>query len=289
VGEERAREALHQAIREACAAAKIDPRQIHRSCVGVAGAGRDEIAGAVLGIIKEAISGEIEVVGDMQIALEAAFGDGPGVIVVSGTGSIAYGRDEQGRSARAGGWGYAISDEGSAHWIGRTAVTMLLRAIDEEGHENDSERQDQSTTGSSALLQEMKAAWNLNSVDEFLRKANASPDFAALFPAILACAEAGNSLAVSVLEHAGHELARLATIVVRRLFPKEDADVQGNSAAIPLATAGGVFRYSALVRSVFSDSVRQLDQRVALNSNVVEPVIGALEMARRGPVVAHNL
>ena len=131
VGEVRARESLHQAIRQACAEAKIDPRQLSRACVGAAGAGRKEIASVVRKIVAEVIPGAVEVVGDMQIALQAALGTGPGVIVIAGTGSIAYGRDAQGKTARAGGWGFAISDEGSAHWIGRAAVGSVLRAVDE--------------------------------------------------------------------------------------------------------------------------------------------------------------
>ena len=135
VGEAGAREVLHQAIREACRAAGINPQQVLRACIGAAGAGRPEIAGTVRKMVAEIISGEIEVVGDMEIALTAAFGEGPGVIVIAGTGSIAFGRDAQGRTARAGGWGFAISDEGSAHWIGRAAVRAVLRAADQVGDE----------------------------------------------------------------------------------------------------------------------------------------------------------
>ena len=82
--------------------------------------------------LAELVAGEIEVVGDMVIALEAAFGGEPGVIVIAGTGSIAYGRNSKGQTARAGGWGFAISDEGSGHWIGRAAVAATVRALDWE-------------------------------------------------------------------------------------------------------------------------------------------------------------
>ena len=71
-----------------------------------------------------------------MIALEAAFGSGPGVIVIAGTGSIAYGRNREGQTARAGGWGFAISDEGSGHWIGRTAVAAAIGAWDEDPEQN---------------------------------------------------------------------------------------------------------------------------------------------------------
>src|SRR6185437_5615243 len=88
---------------------------------------RPEIQETVHGLLAEIISGEIEIVGDMEIALEAAFGDGAGVMVTAGTGSIAYGRNANGQTARAGGWGFAISDEGSGYWIGKTAVATAVR------------------------------------------------------------------------------------------------------------------------------------------------------------------
>ena len=271
VGEPRAREALQRAIREACAAAHIAPQEVESACVGAAGAGREENAAAVRDIVAEIISGEIEVVGDMEIARTAAFGEGPGVIVIAGTGSIAYGRDAEGRTARAGGWGFATSDEGSAHWIGCAAVSALLRVID---HSEDPE----ATAEASLLFGEMKAAWDLRSLDELVRAANAGPRFARLFPAVLAAVNAGDILAERVLEQAGRELAQLAAIVVRRLF----AEHNGNLPSALLAMAGGVFRHSPTVREVFRHEVRKLDPRLEVNPQVVEPVAGALQMARAG-------
>ena len=122
VGEAQARESLASAIRQACTVANLNPSQISSVCVGLAGAARTEISELVKRIVSELVPGKVKVVGDNVIALEAAFGGGPGVIVIAGTGSIAYGRNREGQTARAGGWGFAISDEGSGHWIGRTAV-----------------------------------------------------------------------------------------------------------------------------------------------------------------------
>jgi N-acetylglucosamine kinase-like BadF-type ATPase len=124
LGEQPAREALHTAVRKVCTTAKISPAQIGAVCIGAAGAARPEIAAKIRNILAELMGVtpvSIEVVGDAEIALEAAFGAGPGVIAIAGTGSIAYGRDAAGRIVRAGGWGFAISDEGSGHWIGRRA------------------------------------------------------------------------------------------------------------------------------------------------------------------------
>jgi glucosamine kinase len=271
VGEAGAREALHQAIREACLAAKINPQQVLRACIGAAGAGRPEIASTVRKIVAEIIPGEIEVVGDMEIALEAAFGKGPGVIVIAGTGSIVFGRDAQGKVARAGGWGFAISDEGSAHWIGLAAVRAVVRAADEVG-EDQAERDP--SWPARRLFSELKTAWSLNSLPQLARAANASPDFAVLFPAVLAAAEAGDAVARQVIADASRELAQLAGIVLRRLF-----SVQHSS--VPMATAGGVFRHAAMVRELFYNEVRAANPNVVLNPEVVDPVQGALQMARK--------
>ena len=221
----------------------------------------------------------------MQIAMAAAFDAGPGVIVIAGTGSIAHGRNAQGKTARAGGWGFAISDEGSAHWIGRTTVTALLRAIDQsigrEGLDRGDDVQgshNQTATDALLLFDKLKAAWNLQTLDELARSANSNPDFAMLFPAILAAAEGGDALAQGVLKQAGRELAEIAGIVVRRLFAEGNASLP----AIPLAMAGGVFRHSPLVRDVFREEVLKLDSRLQVNSQVIEPVAGAIMMARQG-------
>ncbi len=274
VGEVGAREALHQAIREACLAAGIKSQQVVRACVGAAGAGRPEIAGTVRKMVAEIIPGEIEVVGDMEIALAAAFGKGPGVIVIAGTGSIVFGRDAQGKVARAGGWGFGVSDEGSAHWIGLAAVRAVLRAADEVG-EDQAERDPSSPA--SRLFSELKAAWSLDSLPQLARAANATPDFAALFPAVLAAAEAGDAVARQVIADASRELAQLAGIVVGRLFSTQHS----SASAVPMAMAGGVFRHAAMIREHFYNKVRAANPDVVLNPEVVDPVHGALQMARK--------
>jgi glucosamine kinase len=275
VGEGRTRESLHEAIRKACAAAKIDPRQVDRACLGVAGGGREETARTVAKIAAEIIPGEIEVVGDMQIALAAAFGAGPGVIVIAGTGSIAYARNGRGETARTGGWGYAVSDEGSAHWIGRSVVKALLHSVDQGTGDG---MPGQEVAEALPLFRELKTIWSVNSLDEFVRKANSNPDFAELFPAIVAAGDGGDELAQRVLTTAGGVLARLVRVVCQ-VFRRDQPELS----AIPLAVAGGVFRHSAQTRAVFDDDVRKFDARIVSTSQIIEPVVGALQLARSGP------
>ena len=267
VGAFQARESLQRSVRQACAAAGITPEEISRTCVGGSGAARPELAEIIRRALAEILPTPIDVVGDMQIALEAAFDTGPGVIVIAGTGSIAYGRNPQGTTARAGGWGFAIGDEGSAHWIGRTAVSAVLRAADQSDEFPEHSAQ---TPLPTALLE----AWGVTSLVDLARAANSipPPDFAALFPVIAA---SHDGLATQVLTNAGRELASVAAIVIRRLFGA------GHTTSVPVAMIGGVFRHAERVREVFYNELRSEDARVEVNPQVVEPVDGALRIARR--------
>ena len=267
LGEAKAREALAAAISQACAAAKIKPAQIERTCVGLAGAGRPEVSNLVHRLLAQLVSGEIEVVGDMVIALQAAFGNGAGVMVIAGTGSMAYGRDASGNTLRAGGWGFSVFDEGSGHWIGRSAIAAVMRDYDETGEEN------------SVLMNNIRTSWDLTTREQLVLAANASPspDFAALLPAVVSAADSGDALARSILTQAGTELARLAKIVIRRLFSDGDK--------VPVAMTGGVFSNCALVRQVFYNSLRSKYPKCSVNLTVIEPVQGALELARKGAKV----
>jgi N-acetylglucosamine kinase-like BadF-type ATPase len=273
-GEARMREALHAAVRDACAAARVDPANVVSACVGLSGAGRPEVRDAVTRMIREVLRGHIEVVSDLETTLEAAFGDGPGVITIAGTGSIAYGRDAAGQTARGGGWGLAISDEGSGQWIGRAAVSAVLGATD-AGEDP-------------VLLKSILELWKLTTLDELVRHANASPppDFSSLVSLVLDAAEkprpsgawTGHSsqkdaLARNVLERAGNELASLARNVIRRLFGAGDR--------VRVAMAGGVFRQSEVVRKVFYNTVIAEFPRATVRTEIVDAVDGALARARR--------
>jgi glucosamine kinase len=240
----------------------VSPSQIYRTCVGLSGAARPEISSVARRLLSEIVSGEIEIIGDTIITLAGAFGSGPGVIVIAGTGSIAYGRNAAGQTARAGGWGFAISDEGSGHWIGRAAVTAAMRSLDENGK--------------SRLFERILNTWKLESSDQLVVVANATPppDFATLLPQVLAAADAGDPTAFSVLERAGAELARVAKIVIGRLFQGEPKP--------QVAMSGGVFQNSALVREHFYNSLCSAYPRVSVGDAIVDPVRGALDLARKG-------
>ena len=261
LGEHEARSHLHEAITKACDAARLHPDMVEAAVVGIAGASIPQVKEAIATMVRELVPGDIEVVGDMVIAMEAAFAGLPGVVVISGTGSVAFGRNQQGEAGRAGGWGPAISDEGSGQWIGRNAVAAVMRALD--SHE------------ATTLLRAILDAWNIESLEQLLQKANGSPapDFARLFPAIQSAAGGGDEVAQQLLSAAGNELTWLAGAVIGRLWTQHDA--------VRVAIGGGVFAHSPPVRRTFWKQLRAQHPRAAVSFKITQPVEGALWMARR--------
>lgn len=98
-------------------------------CAGLAGCDRIQDKQKLKGLFKELFPGTPVIAeSDARVALYGAFEEGPGILVISGTGSVAIGQDGQGRVARAGGWGYLLGDEGSGYSIGREALRACLSA-----------------------------------------------------------------------------------------------------------------------------------------------------------------
>jgi len=258
VGLLKARENLQAAILQACSAAKVPVGEIQHVCIGMAGASIPEAVSWAQETIREIIpAATIYVAGDHIVAHRAAFGTSPGVLVVSGTGSIAFGRNQAGETARAGGWGPNVSDEGSAFWVGREAVMAALRAYDAGGH--------------NTLLPVIAQCWKV-APEEVVRAANAAePRFSELAGPIAEAAQAGDPAARDITDRAGKALALLGGAVIRRLWPR--------GGVVPVALAGGVLQGSTLVRQAFKEAMRLEHPPAAVSFAYVKPVLGALEIA----------
>jgi len=258
VGKERGRENLQAVIRQATETARVDRATIQHVCIGMAGASLAEAVHWAQQTIRELIpDSTIYVAGDHVIAHRAAFGTSPGVLVISGTGSIAFGRNQNGETARAGGWGPNVSDEGSAFWVGREAVTEALHAFD--------------FGKSNGLLATIADCWKV-APEEVIRLANSSePRFPELAGPIVNAAEQGDASARAITDRAGKALAGLASAVINRLWP--------DGGIVPVALAGGVLQGSPLVRQAFKDAMKSAQPQAAVSFAFVRPVLGALEIA----------
>ncbi len=255
-GEAPVRDALQTGVQEVCAAAGLAPSAISHTVAGIAGSSKQTVHDALVSMLCEISGGAITVVGDMEIAHYAALAGAPGILVNAGTGSIAYGRNERGETARAGGWGYEISDEGSGHWIGRVAVAAAMRRHD-RGEEH-------------GFLHHLMAALGATEPTDLARIATA--DLANVFPAVVSIAQLGDAAAQTILRNAGEELAGLAETVWARLFA-EVPDVF-------VAAAGGVFSSSAIVFEHFQGRLQEKHRETKSWVSTEDAAMGALRMAR---------
>ena len=137
------------------------------------------------------VGGELLIVGDVEIALDAAFHGGGGVLVLAGTGSNVAGRSEAGEITTAGGWGPALAEQGSGYRIGTEALRAVFMAIDEGRN--------------TLLLDAILQYWGLNTVIDLVAYANQlpAPDFANLTVLVLQCAQQGDDTAPAALRQQG--------------------------------------------------------------------------------------
>src|SRR5580765_311785 len=130
-GELEVEKVLHEVIEQALGDRAIRPDAV---CVGVAGVDREEDDRLMRSIMRRlGLGAQTLIVNDALVALVAGVGDEPGVFLVAGTGSIAYGVNRDCVAARAGGWGHVLGDEGSGYWIGRQALMAVVREADGRG------------------------------------------------------------------------------------------------------------------------------------------------------------
>lgn len=257
-------ESLRAAVMTALHNASLPAIELEAVCAGFAGAGRADARAPARRMLAELTHARhLFIVGDMEVALEAAVGAGRGVILVAGTGSIAYGRNDFGRQARAGGHGPERSDEGSATDSGRRAVEVAVEAGRKSTHASPLAR---------ALCEQLGLA-NTEDLKPLVRGHQGNADWAALFPAVVSAARQGDAEALAVLHAAGDALAGLAQKVLQVLELKETDTL--------VAVTGGVFSGSAEVFHQVEQRLRVWSPliRVALLSRT--PAEGAVLLAQR--------
>jgi N-acetylglucosamine kinase-like BadF-type ATPase len=222
-GELEVEKVLHDVMEAALGERDVVPAAI---CLGIAGVDRPDDAAVVRGIMRRiGYKARIVVVNGALVALEAGAPGVPGVVIVSGTGSIAYGRNASGDSARAGGWGYVLGDEGSGYWIGRAALRAVLRESDQRG----------SQTALTPLLLEHFGVAEAQGLIHEVYHTNLKPTaIGALARCVQAAFTAGDPVAIGILRAAADELEGSGVSVARRL------GLVGEPFTCVLA--GGIFR-----------------------------------------------
>ncbi len=245
----------------------ILPSQIAAVCIGIAGYTVPLVTDWVERTLAAILGGapKLLVSGDVEIALDAAFPGGPGVLIIAGTGSNFLGRTTAGTLINVGGWGPALGDEGSGYWIGTAGIRAALRARD-RGEPT-------------YLLDRICAHWGCRDLNHLVEIAHAvpPPDFAALAPVVTAAAEAGDFTAATVLQAAGRMLGQDATLVFRRLRASEPEGTPLPS----IAFSGSILRHVAPVREAMIAEIKQQLPPVHVVHDAIDPLEGALWRARQ--------
>ena len=229
-GEGRARleRGVTEALASACRDAGLDPLTVafEAACFGMSG-GPDDKEAILSQILR---SGVLLVTTDAAIALAGATASGCGIIVIAGTGSIALGRNGEGRKARAGGWGFQFGDEGSGFDIVRQALRASLRMEEGWGPPTGLRR---------VLLEATESASTNETLHSFYTDRWPRERVAALAPLVDAAAREGDAAAIEIVNRAAQELALIAGAVRAQLWKTGDA--------VEVAYIGGVFHSELLL------------------------------------------
>ena len=227
---------------------------------GVAGVGREAVRAVVQRAVERSgLARRVRIGTDSQAAFHDAFGTGAGILLVSGTGSVARGRNEKGVELRAGGWGSLLGDEGSGYWVGLESLRRVVRAADGRG-------------ARTSLTEAVLAHLGLEAADALVSwTAEAhKADVAALVPVVVEAARHGDVVAGQILARAVEDLAAHVRTLIGTLGPwKEKPRV---------ALTGGLIGPRGALRSAMEAALWELQLR--LTERDPDPALGAAKLAR---------
>jgi glucosamine kinase len=260
LGELEVEKVLHEVMEQAMVGQSGVPAVI---CLGIAGVDRAEDAAIIRSIMRRiGNKAPVLVVNDALIALEAGAGDGPGIVLIAGTGSICYGRNERGQAARAGGWGYILADEGSGWWMGQRAIQAVMRQADGRGP---------ATLLTPRVLAHFGVTDAAMLVFEVYYHDPRRRLIAGLGPAVQASVDEGDPVAREIVGEAAGELALAARSVAEKL------EMRG--AQFPLVLSGGAFRVVTSLLADLTIRVAEVVPRGQPRLLDVEPAMGAVRLA----------
>ncbi len=226
VGAENAIGAIREAAQRAVEHARLKSPQIHVAVLGLAGAGRPGDAMFMQVSLELArLAADIYVTHDADIALAGAMACGPGVVVIAGTGAIAFGMSAAGKIQRVDGWGHIIGDAGSAYDIARRALIAAFRAHDGRGP---------STMLTNLLVKYFQTRSMEDIVGVIYTHREKKQHIASAAPLVFEAADKGDSVSLGILRRAGQELGLSAWTVIRGLGMADEP--------VNVACVGGIFR-----------------------------------------------
>ena len=236
------------------------PEPVAALCLGIAGVGQPGADQLILDVLRRLGQRQpIRVVNDALVALVAGAPSGVGIVVVAGTGSIAYGADPEGHTARSGGWGYLLGDEGSAFWLGHYAVRHAIRAADGRGV---------ATTLYDLICDKLGVSDPTELVEWFYDQELSRNRVADLASLVEAASIDDDEAAENLMDQASKHLAKAARAVAGQLsFPER----------FPVVLSGGAFKACPSLGRRLEDLLASPEMEVRLLD--VDPAMGAVTLA----------
>jgi N-acetylglucosamine kinase-like BadF-type ATPase len=259
-GELAVEKALHAVIDQVLEGRSSRPGA---ACLGMAGVDRQDDAGTIRAVMRRlGFRERTLIVNDALIALVAGAGEPFGIVIVAGTGSIAYGVNAAGLAARSGGWGPVLADEGSGYWIGRRALVAVMRQADGRGPR---------TALTPLVLEHLE----LSQPDDLVSEVYEGPErrrvVASLGPIVERARANGDPVAGEILREASQELVAATASVIRQLGMRGEV--------FPTVLAGGMFRTVPWLETDVVSRLGEVAPRTTAARLTVEPAHGAVRLA----------
>jgi len=265
VGFEKAAECLFNLIMSVIEKEQLNFRLIESIGVGLAGVGRIENREKLQKIILEKFSfakdkvQKIEIFTDAEIALEGAFNGEAGAILIAGTGSIIYGKDESGKIFRVGGFGKTIGDEGSGYTIGRKGLAAIAKYFDGRGKET-------------SLVNKISGQFDIQNSNQLINKIHVENfDIAAIAKLVIDCADEGDDICKNILDQESDELLYHISALVEKM----------NVDQLDLSFSGSLLTNTNYYSKLLAAKIRRSFHQINIKLATYPPEIGAILLAKK--------
>jgi N-acetylglucosamine kinase-like BadF-type ATPase len=263
IGGEKLGQVISGLVKELMASYSAAGAKATHLYAGLAGAGRPADREAIqLALRQHDLAETISVDTDASAALAGAFAGGPGIIVISGTGAICFGKSKDHVVYRCGGWGYLLGDEGSGYYIGQQALIASLKDLDGRGQKT-------------LLRPAIEEKYQVGSIDLLISAIYSGKmdrtEIAGLAPMVFDIYAKGDQAAVAIIESAGKEIGKIVAAVSKRMGMQDQP--------VTVALIGSIFKQRHILLPFMEQEARRTAATVTFIDPQFEPAIGSAVLA----------
>lgn len=260
VGKKLMKDVFKAGILTVCEQAKIEVEEIDYAFLGVPCYGEDKEGNRFIEKTVASILSPVDYLigNDAEAGWAGSLACQPGINIIAGTGSMSYGKDQEGNSDRCGGWGCFLGDEGSAYWLGKKLINLFTKEAD-------------GRLEKTGLYSIIKEEYNLDDDFDFISLIHNKMEckrenIAGMATLLYQAAQEGDKFAIDIFCEAAKELSLLVENLINRLDFKSDQEVL-------VSYSGGVFKAGDLILNPLKNYLS--NESVKLVKPILQPVTGA--------------